>query len=373
MKTASAYVVYDPLSVSLGMEAKGGSMSQRKDAASGEWDPDRTLFPLQLKPRLIVKDPNHVMADGDYSDKLIDARWYLGTDETGVMITRTTTGYMPGDYGELTVGANIEPDNVQSLYFSCAFIDPRTQKTFRYKWTGSLSCVKSENWALQLEIDCARKMPLSPMKTHANRTITATLRNGGEEMKENEVTWSWRVKDSVKHTMRAITADDIWYVSGLGTRALTIDRRMIDKELIELVASPKADPTRSVSVHFKAFRWYGQWDEREVITRGKFVRRDTREIEIKAIVDTPKGEAKNPTDYWDITHYFMTNEKGSIPRVVGYGETVVLPATIAGRDPNVVPVFGVEVKERTALRAATMGGKTVMIGGKIVTLQIAKE
>ena len=373
MKTASAYVVYDPLSVSLGMEAKGGSTSQRKDAASGEWDPDRTLFPLQLKPQLIVMDPNHVLPDGDYSSKLIDARWYLGTDEHGVMITRSTAGYMPGDYGKLTVTANVDPDNVQNLFFSCAFIDPRTQKTFRYNWSGALTCVKSENWALQLEIDCTRNMPLNPMKTHANRAITATMRNGVIEMKESDVVWQWRVKDRTTHLMREISNDDIWYVSGQGTRCLTIDRRMIDKELIELVAWPKVDAARKVSVHFKAYRWYGQWEEREVITRGKFLRRDTREIEIRAIVDSPKGEVLNPADYWDITHYFMTNEKGSVPRIIGYGETVVVPATIAGKDPNVVPVFGCEVKERTALRAATIGGKTVTIGGKIVTLQIAKE
>lgn len=110
-----------------------------------------------------------------------------------------------------------------------------------------------------------------------------------------------------------------------------------------------------------------------MITRGKFVRPDTSEIEVRAFVDSPKGQIIDPQNYFDMTHIFTTNEKGAPQTVIGYGETVVVPASIVGKDPNVRPVFGVEVFERTALRPMMINGKAVVINGKIATISIPKN
>lgn len=74
-----------------------------------------------------------------------------------------------------------------------------------------------------------------------------------------------------------------------------------------------------------------------------------------------------------MTHIFTTNEKGAPEKVIGYGESVVVPASIVGKDPNVIPIFGTEVKERTALRACLVSGKKALINGKIMCIQIPKE
>lgn len=103
MKTASAYILYQPLSVSLFMDEVGGSSTQRKNNVNGEFDPDRTLFPLILRPRLIIKDPDHVLQDGDQTSSLIDTRWYIGSNESGTRITKDTSGFTLGTYGELSV------------------------------------------------------------------------------------------------------------------------------------------------------------------------------------------------------------------------------------------------------------------------------
>ena len=49
MKTATAYIINTPLSVSLYMDIIGGGLEQTKNA-DGLFDPDRTLFPLALRP-----------------------------------------------------------------------------------------------------------------------------------------------------------------------------------------------------------------------------------------------------------------------------------------------------------------------------------
>ncbi|TGY80252.1 MULTISPECIES: hypothetical protein [Muribaculaceae] len=371
MKTATAYIINTPLSVSLYMDIIGGGLEQTKNA-DGLFDPDRTLFPLALRPRLAVKDPDHVLADGDHTTGLIDTRWYIGTDDKGTRITESTSGFSLGAYGELTVRRNVEPSSPLSLYFTCGYIDPRTQKTIRKSQQVTLTTVQNVELNLSLEIDAAQKMAISPFKNQALRTITATFRNGSDPVPDARAVYSWQVLERSALTWRAIGADDPFYVSGQGTKALVIDRRYIDREAIRLEAHHKSAPSRVVSAMTKAYRCYGQWDEREMLTRGKFVRHDTREIEARAVIDTPRGQVTRPEDYFDITHIFTTNEKGAPEKVIGYGEKAVVGAGIAGRDPNVLAVFGCEVRERTALRVCTIGGRAVQVNGKVMCISIPK-
>jgi hypothetical protein len=370
MKTASAYILYQPLIVSLSMDEIGGSTTQHKNNVSGGFDPDRTMFPLILRPRLVVKDPDHVLQDGDYTSALIDTRWYIGNDENGSRITTVTPGFTIGAYGELLVGCNVEPSVPVNLYFTCAYIDTRTLRVFRQSVLVTLTTVLSTELNLDISLDAARTMPVNPFKHQALRTVTATFRNGRDTVTDSEAIYLWKVRDGVTRQLRAITTDDLFYISGQGTRSLVIDRRFIDRELIQIEACHTSDPSRKVYAQTKAYRCYGQWDERVVITRGKYIRPDTGQIEAQACVDTPRGQVVNPQDYFDITHIFTTNEKGAVEKVTGYGERVVVPASIAGKDPNVIPLFGVEVRERTALRACRIENKTVLINGKIMCIQI---
>ena len=373
MKTATAYILYDPLTVNFSMVELGGSVVQRKDSLSGNFDPDRSLFPLVLRPQLKIQDPNHILQDGDHTDKLIDCRWYVGTDDKGTRIYSDTEGLKPGANGELSVSRNVEPAIPLNLYFSCAYVDPRTQNTFRKSVVVTLSSVLATEMNLGIEIDAANKMPVSPFKTHHHRTITATFRNGTENVPDESAVYVWRVLDASTREMRDVNDDDLFYVSGQGTRSITIDRRFIDKELLEVVASLAAEPSRKVSARTKMFRWYGQWDDEVRITRGKFVRPDTPEIEVQAYINTPKGQISSPADYFDITHIRTGSSADSFQETVGYGEVVTIPRSSIGSDPNLRPVFGIETRERTALRACTIDGAVCLMNGLIMCIQIPKE
>ncbi|EJX03100.1 hypothetical protein EVA_08791 [gut metagenome] len=370
MKTASAYIVYDALNLSLSVQVVGGALTQRKDALTGEFDPDRSMFPLMFQPCLMVKDPNHILSDGDHTKKLIECRWYEGTDNKGRLITADTAGYILGEYGRLVVQKNVEPDQPVNLFFSCAFIDARTGQPFRKEMGFTLDTVMKQEVNLGIEIDAANKLLVSPFKTHTQRRITATLRNGLDDVPDEKAAYEWRVQDEVSRQMRPITDDDPFYVSGQGTRTLVVDRRYIDKELVEVRGHLKAAPQKVVSAHTKMIRWYGRWEEEEQIVRGKFIRPETTEIEIKAIINTPQGVVNNPTDYFDITH-FRTGKKADAPVVeVGVGESVVLSRSAIGNNPDRCAVFGCEVYERSALRPFSLGGSDLTLNGNRICIQV---
>ena len=371
MKTATAYVISQPLSVAIFMDIIGGGLEQMKDT-DGNFEPDRTLFPLILRPRLMLKDPNHILADGDHTTGLVDTRWYIGTDENGTRITDSTPGFSIGSYGELTVSRNVDPTAPLELYFTCGFIDPSGQRTIRKSHLLTLTSVQNVELNLSVSIDAADKMAISPFKTHANRTITATFMNGDKTVPDSKAVYDWKVLDQTTLTFRKIGTDDPWYISGQGTKSIVIDRRYIDREVIRVEAHHTSAPTKTVWAQTKAFRFYGQWDEKVSVTRGKFVHADTKEIEARASVDTPRGQVADPANYFDITHIFTTNEKNAPERVIGYGESATVPAGTAGKNPAVLAVFGIDVKELTALRVCTIGGKAVLLNGKTMCIQIPK-
>jgi hypothetical protein len=373
MKTISAYILYTPLQVTFALIELGGSRSQQKDAATGMYAPDRSLTPLVLRPLLTVQDPDHVIRDGDHTDRLIDCRWYLGTDEKGERITAATPDFIQGAHGELQVLRNVDPSLPLSLYFSCAYVDERTNNVFRYNKAILLDTALATELLLSLTLDAAGKVPISPFKTGTTRTIHATLRNGTDVVPEEKARYRWMVYED--GAFRPVTADDLFYVSGGETDALTIDTRYIDREYLRCEASHTADPARVAAAGTKLFRWYGQWDDTVQITRGKYIRRTPSapgRIEVTASVSTPKGVVPDPAQFFDIEHTFGTNEAGYVRRVIGYGERVEVSADIAGTDPRIIPNFGIETRERTALRAACADGKLLMADGKVLCLSVPK-
>jgi hypothetical protein len=372
MPSATVHILYTPLKITFSVVEIGGSVEQKKDLLTGAFDPDRTLFPFVLRPQLVIQDPDHVLADGDHTQSLIDCRWFIGNDDTGERITEDTEGFTLGDFGELQVGRNIDPAQPMPLYFSCAYIDQRTGNTFRQSYSTMLSTSQATELKLAIEIDAADKMVISPFRTNAQRTITATLINGINLVPDDKAVYEWMVLDS--GDFRPIADDDVFYVSGKNSKSLTIDRRYIDKELIRIVASHISAPDKPVYAQTKAYRSYGQYSKDLRITRGKFIKFGSsstgNQIDLLAVVTSPKGNIANLADYFDITHTFVTNQVGDTRKVIGYGETLSVPSSIAGTDPHVLPIFFTSIRERTALRVCRIDGQTVTIDDQPVCIAI---
>ena len=77
LKSTGGRVVHDPLSFSFQMLELGGSPSQKYDVVSASYVPNRELTPYQLRPQLMISDPEHVIAAGDYASYMVNVVWSL--------------------------------------------------------------------------------------------------------------------------------------------------------------------------------------------------------------------------------------------------------------------------------------------------------
>lgn len=364
----SANVVYDPLDIVFDVIEKGGSGIQKKETSTGRYDPDREITPWVLVPNLQIRDRERVLADGDYSMSLYNARWYAGSETEENRITKDTAGYELGDHGKLTVDKNATPGEAVNLLLVIQYTDPRRNEVMTFRKICAMSCEAVNETSLALDIDVPVRMPIVPMRNRTTRILTAQLRNGQTNVEDADAVYVWKVLDGT--AWRKITVDDVYYCSGQDSRKLTLDLRYIDKEVIRVEAYSKSNAEMTVSAQTKAHRWYGQWEARCDIVRGKYIHPDTEETEVCVTVANRKGNIVSAEKYYDIGLYFRRDMTGEAWRQVSHSGGVTVPSQMAGTRYGVRAVFGAEVRELTALRAVTSGGKRILINGKAACMQI---
>lgn len=371
MKTYDAFIMYDPLSMSFSILELGGTLDQKKDKLTGLFSPDRTVTSLILRPQLKILDPEGILTSKtqsmDFTSSLFNHRWFVNEER----ILSTTPGYTLGNNGELVVAVNAEPGTPINLKYCWNFTDARTHKVFGGEQVISLVSVAVSDLNLSLKIDAALALPISPFKNLTTRVINATFRNGETDIADSDAHYEWQVQipSGDSKVFRAITTDDIFYVSGQGTKSLTIDRRFIDKELIMLEAYHVAEPTYKEYSRTKLYRDYGLWEDKMNFLTGRYIRYTTKSVEIQTTIETPKGNIANPSNYFSIEYFYKTTAVGDVFKSVGYGETLSMPRSRIGYDPNIKPIWGIEVKPLSALRATTINGKVATINGKVLCIQ----
>jgi hypothetical protein len=373
MKKNSAYLLYDPLSLTVTMQFLGGSESQTCSAATGTvtYDPDRTFTPLQLKPLLMITDPEGILEDGDYSSHLQACHWYLGSDNTGELILSTTQGYDLGDNGALTVWKNIPPTTTQPLYFEGKFVDDRTGRAFVVSSSVVLATTQSQDVQLRLQTDWVNPMSIPVFKDLAERTLGVELYNGENKIDDEYVNFVWKIYDATYNgtgDFREIGEDDPCYVSGQGTSKLTIDRRFIDKERIICEANLVTYPNIIKTARCLAYRDYGQWQaSAPIFTQGRYIRTTTQTVATLEQITTPRGAVSTPEKYFDIEHVLLS---GSNQLTIGYGSEASVDANVVRGLDTREPVFGVQVMTRSALRPLTIDGQLLSMDGQIVCVQL---
>ncbi len=370
MKKDCAYLLYDPLSLTTSLLCVGGSESQTCSTVTGEllFDPDRTLTPLVLRPTLWVTDPDKVLTDGDYSDDIVSAHWYLGADDTGELIRSDDKSYQLGDGGELQVWKNILPDSPQQLYFEGKFLDKRTGNVYNISHPITLTTAMSQEVNLRLQTDWVNPMPIPALKSLGERTLSVELYNGENRVNDNYAHYRWLIFDTASSAFREIGAEDVCYVSGQGTRSLTIDRRFIDKERFACEAYLTVYPNLVERVYCKAYRDYGQWElTGPIFTTGRFIRPTTESVSVGAQITTPKGVLSAPEEHFDITQYLIGPTGGLT--VTGYGTSATVEAATLRKMDTRQPTFAVDASTRSALRVCTLDGKIATVNGKTLCLR----
>lgn len=366
---SSSRFIFDPLDVSFNIVQRGGSGQQMREEISGRYDPDHSVTPLVLSPTLQVKDPNHVLQDGDHSSLLMNVRWYINSELEANRITPQTDAdafTLMGD-GSLMVKLNCQAGGALNLLCVCDYLDARRGEVLSFSGTVPLSCTSVSDASLTLNFDAPANMPIYPFKNNYVKTITAQVINGTTPIDDSKVVYEWIV-ESEHH--KAAVGTDVWCLSISGG-TIKIDTRFIGKINLVCRAWLKSDPNLVLSAHTKMYRWYGQYRERLDIPRGQVLTPNTTACDIELKVATNKmGELASPQDYFDIVLVWRKNLPGETWMVLGYGPKKTIPVTELNPKYGVDTVFGAQVRELSELRQVRIGNNPITINGQEVYMRV---
>lgn len=135
LKSTGGRVVHDPLSFSFQMLELGGSPSQKYDVVSASYVPNRELTPYQLRPQLMISDPEHVIAAGDYASYMVNVVWSL-TLAKGTTSRKLVLGddYTVDSLNALSFARNVATDEVVTVQFDADYYDKTRGTSTHFAW-----------------------------------------------------------------------------------------------------------------------------------------------------------------------------------------------------------------------------------------------
>ena len=130
--------MFQPLSISFGVQVLGGSYTQQYNVDTYEHEPDRALTPLVLMPYLSVNDPDVPANNGDKSGKLVNVAWTVnGVSNSGNWV-------LGKDYtvegNVLKLFANTRPDTEAKVKLTADYYDNVRCKVYRNTWEQKITC-----------------------------------------------------------------------------------------------------------------------------------------------------------------------------------------------------------------------------------------
>lgn len=312
IKVNGGKVVHKPLSFAFSMIEQGGSWLQKYNTLMGTYTPDRNITPYQMKPQLIVQDPEKNIPVGDYATSMVNVVWtlklYRGkTLESLEKGTKATNGdYFIDDSHALTIRKNLSSDELLSIDFRGDFYNATRKETTLFTWHKDLKTADEVVYNLSLRLQTPPKLEISPYKNFGQFPLVAELRNGETVLSADEAGFKWQVLDRTRKMWMDIVPEDcLWYVSGKDTGKLVVDADFIQDVVLLVRAWPKSDSTRPLSTSTWLLRWYGQWDDQYGFAYAKFLFKDTRQTKAVAkVVNRNGGDIEDPQRYFDIRMFY---------------------------------------------------------------------
>lgn len=174
MKVTGGRLLHPTLSFAFSMVELGGSKQQKYNTVLGTFVPDRTLTPYQLKPKLIVKDPEGNIPTGDYASAMKNVVWTLRIiDGKNVVALTRGTSATTGDYyvdtvNALTLRRNVSTVQLLSVDFHGEYYNAARRETSEFNWHKDLTTMDETETNISLELRFPSKMNFSPFKTTAS-------------------------------------------------------------------------------------------------------------------------------------------------------------------------------------------------------------
>lgn len=376
--TEQAGIIFDPLITMFDVDTVGGSLTQRYNSITEEYESDRALFPMALRPRLQVTDPNIV--DGEQSSDQTAAlavTWYKVVNSQETVITATS-----GDYylsgKDLIVAANVTPGSIVGLRIVAQYVNPNTKDVLKFDKRLNLSTQTYVEFNPAVAIDAPNYVVVSPFKTTRGqqRVLTGVFYAGASDISANpKVSYLWLKRDGANY--RTIVDTDI-EVAAVSGRQMTLNVDCIGDATYKLVAwhTDYADQQREALVTF-----HRQWSGFDVVMRickGKILKNNMQWSEAEAVVKVNSSEISNPGDYfrflWRFYRQFGTAREGNT--ILGTGVTARADRSLSGYDKTRTPTFQMEyqpVSEYRLLYSRSTGHPIASSNNKYLVGQVLER
>ncbi len=371
-KTARLNVEYDPLHSAFSLVVESGSVLQVHSAETDEYIPDRSITPLVLTPYFNVVDVTGLTPSGRAESKLVDMRWYEGSEDDSNLIISGMNGYTINGY-KLTIAKNINYLSPITIIFTAKYFDVRSGKTLRLSDKKTLSTTSLTEKPVTLELDKPESSWLfDPLHDTGLRSVTATMRLAGNIVDASRALYWWyKVVSGVETLVDPL--DDLWYESGQNTSVLSIDPRYVDGNLHlrckgEYVEPGKTAPTQPTSFCQMAdttvVRRYSAYDFDFFINGGNQVSSDVEHIKAESIIRQGNDLISSPESFFLIEWLIKHVTWGATWKTLGYGPdiTIAKSAYINGAD------IALDLHEKESLKAASINGDVLTINDVIITL-----
>lgn len=306
-------VVHEPLSFSFTMLELGGSSVQKFNAVSGSYVPNRQLTPYMLKPQLIIDDPEHLIAKGDYASSMVNVVWTVYSANKLVKRKLTAgTDYTLGSDNSLTFSRNVASNEVVEINFSADYLDKTRGKVQNFKWSKTLTTLEETSLSLSLELRSTSKVYFSPFKRYGQFPIEAVLTNGSLPVSADKCVYKWQRFDyEARNWVDIIDATDVWYVKGKDSGTIVVDVDFVQKVLLRVTAYPKSKVDMQLSEAVALRRWYGQWEDKPEFAFARFITKDLRKAKVEVNVANRQGIISQPQRYFDIELYYRPSAKAA--------------------------------------------------------------
>lgn len=330
MKVTGGRIVHSPLSFAFSMQELGGSYIQKYNTLLGTFVPDRTLTPYQMKPQLIIEDPEGNIPTGDYASQMVNVVWTLRLYDGTTLETLTKgSSATSGDYyvdtvNALTIRRNVKPGELLSVDFRGDYYNSVRKETSHFTWHKDMTTQEETETNITLELRFPSKMNFSAFKEYGKFPIEAVLLNGGTPLAADKAVYKWQVFEASNKSWRDIdTANDLWYAGGKDSGTITVDVDFVQHVVLRVQAWPKADTTQTESASTLLRRWYGQYDDTYEFAYAKYLFTSTRQTKAVAKVTNRQGDVSDPQKYFDIQMFWRESD-GAEWQSLGNGTEFVI-------------------------------------------------
>lgn len=353
--TDEGNIIYEPLITLFEVDIVGGSPTQRQNTMTNEYEPDRSLFPVALKPRLQVTD--HNITEGQQTadrTSSLSVNWYTVSNDTETPITATTGNYAVSGKN-LIISANVTAGSVVHLRLRAQFVNPNTNDVIHFVEDYTLSTETYIAFNPAVSINLPNYSVISPFKLTAGqqRVVTARLMAGGTDIStDTHARFLWEKMEA--GAFRAITATDV-EVASINGRTMVLNLECVGHVTYRLTGWHTDYAQERRSVVMTLHRQLSGYSVDMRIFSGKLLMTNITESAAEAIVRVNSNEINNPLDFFRFHWRFFRQpyRQAEGYNCLGYGVRAIAPRSLSGYDKTRIPTFQMEYQPLTEYQLLT--------------------